>query len=203
MRTTVTRVLPEIFGCVVSINQNVVATGLSFINTLCSRSERSIPILMENNKNHQITLPNQRIGFSSFDLVDRDELKYQIRSPCELTNVIISTDESYNEGLLLHSTAPAQSIDQFPQIIYETENSILQQPNSIGHCISVDSRISKSFAVFLSQRISGLRSACRKARIFVGPVCLSGIQQRSVISTTLWLKKGLAINPTYRHCLKH
>ena len=28
---------------------------------------------MENNKNHQITLPKGRIGFSSLDVVDRDE----------------------------------------------------------------------------------------------------------------------------------
>ena len=38
-------------------DRNAVATGFSFINTLCTRSERNLPILMENNKNHQITLP--------------------------------------------------------------------------------------------------------------------------------------------------
>ena len=78
-------------------NRTAVATGLSFINTLCFRSECSLPILMENNKNHQITLPRGRIGFSSLDVVDRDEPKYQIRSPYELTNAIISTDERYND----------------------------------------------------------------------------------------------------------
>ena len=44
-------------------NRTVVATGLSFINTLCTRSECNLPIFMENNKNHQITLPKGRIGF--------------------------------------------------------------------------------------------------------------------------------------------
>ena len=88
---------------------------------------------MENNKNHQITLPKGRIGFSSLDVVDRDEPKYQIRSPYELTNAIISTDERYNDCFLLHSTVPAQNSDDFLQIIYGTEDSILQQPNSIGH----------------------------------------------------------------------
>ena len=52
---------------------------------------------MENNKNHQITLPKGRIGFSSLDVVDRDEPKYQIRILYELTNGIISTDERYND----------------------------------------------------------------------------------------------------------
>ena len=71
----------------------------SFINTLCTRSEINPPILMEKNKNknHQITLPKERIGFSSLDVVDRDEPKYQIRSPYELTNANISTDERYND----------------------------------------------------------------------------------------------------------
>ena len=35
-------------------NRHAVATGLSFINTLCTRPEDSFPILKEN-KNHQIT----------------------------------------------------------------------------------------------------------------------------------------------------
>ena len=92
--------------------------------------------MMENNNNHQITLPRARIGFSSFDVVDSNEPKYQIRSPNELTNAIIAKDELYSDCFLPHSTVPAQSIDEIPQIIYGTEDSILQQPNSIGHCIS-------------------------------------------------------------------
>ena len=67
-------------------NRYAVATGLSFIDILCTRSERSLPILMEINKNHQITLPRRRVGFPFFDKVDRSETKYQIRSPYELTN---------------------------------------------------------------------------------------------------------------------
>ena len=45
--------------------RNAVARGLSFANVLCTQSESKIPILMENNKNHQTILHNGRIGFSS------------------------------------------------------------------------------------------------------------------------------------------
>ena len=151
-------------------NRSAVARGLSFINTLCTRSEINFPILMENKKKHQITLPKGRVGFFSLDLVDRDEPKYQIRSPYELKNAIISTDKRYKDCFLLHSTGPAQSSDDFLQIINGTEDSILQQPNSIGHCISADARMSKGFANFLSHRIPALRSTCRKARLFMGQV---------------------------------
>ena len=80
-------------GSTFQSKRTAVATGLSFINTLCTGSERNLPILIETNKNHQITLPKGRIAFSSTDMVDRDEPKYQIRSPYELANAIISTDE--------------------------------------------------------------------------------------------------------------
>ena len=76
-------------------------------------------------KNHKITLPKGRIGFSSLDVVDRDEPKCQIPSPYDLTNAIISTDERYNDCFLLHSTVPAQRSDGSLQIIYGTEDSIL------------------------------------------------------------------------------
>ena len=131
-------------------NRTAVATGLSFINTLCTRSESNLPILMQNNKNHQTRLPKGLIGFSFLDVVDRDEAKYQRQSPSKLTNAIISTDERYIDCFLLHSTVPAQSSDDFLQIIYGTEISIPQQPNSIGHCISADARMSRGFANFLS-----------------------------------------------------
>ena len=123
---------------------------------------------MENNKNHQIILPKRRSGFSSPDVVNRDEPKYQIRSPYVLTNAIISTVERYNDGFLLHSTVPAQSSEDFRRMIHDTEDSIIQQPNSIGHCISADARMGRGFADFLTPKNSRLRSICRKAKLFVG-----------------------------------
>ena len=119
---------------------------------------------MEKNKNHQITLPRGRLGFSPLDVLDREDSKYQIRSPYELTNAIITTDERYNDCFLLHSTIPAQSGDEFLQIVYGNENSIIQQPNSIGHCISADAKMSKGFADFLSHKIPGLRPICKKSK---------------------------------------
>ena len=76
---------------------------------------------MENNNSHQITLPNGRTGFSSLDISDEDEPKYQIRDPFELTNAILSTNEQYNDCFLLHSTIPSQLPDQFLQIVYGSQ----------------------------------------------------------------------------------
>ena len=120
---------------------------------------------MKNNKNHQITLTKGRIGFSSLDVSDKDEPKYQIRDPYELTNAIPSTNEQYNDCFLLHSTIPSQLPDEFLQLVYGNKNSIFEKPNSIGHCISADARMSKSFAQFLSERIPRLSRTCRRANL--------------------------------------
>ena len=146
-------------------NRNAVATGLSFVKVLCGQSESKLPILMENNKNHQITLPKGRIGFSSLDVSGKDEPKYQVRDLYELTNATLSTNEQYNDCFLLHSTIPSKLPDELLQIVYGNESSILEQPNSIGHCISADAQMSKSFAQFLSERVPQLRRTCRRANL--------------------------------------
>ena len=109
-------------------NRNAVATGLSFVNVLCTQSESKLPILMENNKKQRRTLPKGRNGFSSLDISKQDEPRYQIRDPYELTNAILSTNERYNDCFLLHLTILSQLPDEFLQIVHGNENLILQQP---------------------------------------------------------------------------
>ena len=77
-------------------NSEAVSTGLIFVNIICTQPEPTLPILIENNKNHQVTLPKGRIGFSSLDVAAKKKPKYQIRNPYELTNAIITTDDKYN-----------------------------------------------------------------------------------------------------------
>ena len=99
---------------------------------------------------------------SSLDVLDREEPKFQIRSYYEIPNAIIATYKRYNDCCFLHSTIPALSGDELQQILYGKENLIIQQPNSIGHCISADAEMSKGFADFLSHRIPGLRPTHKK-----------------------------------------
>ena len=149
-------------------NREAVSTGLIFVNTICSQPEPTLPILMENNKNHQITLPKRRIAFSYLDVADEEEPKYQLRNPYELTNAIITTYDKCNDGFLLHPTIPAPSPDDFLQKIHGTEDSILQQPHSIGDCISADAKRSKGFTELLSQQIPGLQDTCRRTKLLSG-----------------------------------
>ena len=101
-------------------NRETLSTGPIFVNIICTHPETTLPILIENNKNHQITLPVGRIGFSSLDVTDKEEPKYQIRNPYELTDSIITTDDKYNDCFFLYSTIPAQSPDDCLQIFHGT-----------------------------------------------------------------------------------
>ena len=96
-------------GSIFQPNRTVMTTGLSFLNTLCTRSECNLPILMENNKKHQITLPKGQFGLSSLHVVDRGEPKYQTRSSYELTNAI---------SLLMNGTVAAFTRTN-PILIYD------------------------------------------------------------------------------------
>ena len=141
------------------------STCLIFVNIICTQPEPTLLILIKNNKNHQITLPKGGIGFSSLDVIDKEEPKFQIKKPYDLANALIQTDEKYNDCFLLHSTIPAQSPDDCLQIFHGTEDSILRKPHSIRHCISADAKMSKGFSELLSQQIPGLRDACRRTKL--------------------------------------
>ena len=105
-------------GSIFNPNRKAVARGLTFVNVLCTQLELKLPTLMETNKNHQITLPKGRIGFSSSVISDTVEAKYQLRDPYELTNAMFLTNEQYNECFLPHSTIPSLSHDEFLQILW-------------------------------------------------------------------------------------
>ena len=120
-------------GSIFQPNREALPTGLIFVKIICTQPGPTFPIMIENNKNHQITLPKRRVYFPFLDVVDKEEPKYQIRNPYELANAIVTTDEKCNDCFLLHSTIPAQSPDDCQQEIHGTKDSILQQLHSTGH----------------------------------------------------------------------
>ena len=78
-------------------HRHSVKSGLDFVDVLCTQSQNYLPILMENNRNHQITLNKGVIGYSSLDISDRDRPKYQIRDCVQMVNSILTENDQYNE----------------------------------------------------------------------------------------------------------
>ena len=77
-------------------HRHSVKTGIDFVNILCTQSKTYLPILMENNKNHQITLNKRVIGYSSLDISHRDRLKCQVRDCVQMVNSILTQNNQYN-----------------------------------------------------------------------------------------------------------
>ena len=124
---------------------------------------------MENNRNHQITLNKGVIGYSSLDISDYDRPKYQIRDCAQMVNSILTENDQYNEGFLLHSTAPCEPNTQEKiQILNGNDESIFQTNTAIAHCISADAKMSKGFAKTIWRRVNGLHEHCRRAKAIVG-----------------------------------
>ena len=130
-----------------------------------------IPILMENNRNQQITLNKGVIGYSSLDISDRDRPKYQIRDCVQMVNSILAENNQYNESFLLHSTVPCEpDLQDKMQILNGNDEIIFQANTAIAHCISADAKMSKGFAETICRRVNGLQEYCRKTKPIVGSI---------------------------------
>ena len=64
-----------LLGSTIQLNKEAVSTGLIFVNIICTQPKPTLSILIENNENHQITLPKGRIRFSSLDVIDKEETR--------------------------------------------------------------------------------------------------------------------------------
>ena len=51
-------------------NRTTVKTDLCFINTICTKKEKHIPLHIGNHKNHQVTLNKGKIGFTICDITN-------------------------------------------------------------------------------------------------------------------------------------
>ena len=142
-------------------NHHRVFTCLSFTNTLCTPVEKSLPLLMENIENHQITHPRWRKGFFSSDVVGWEQPKHYVRNLREKTNAI-RKDQMYKDCHILHSTIPSQSINEIFSFVFGNENSFVQPRNSTGHCTSADARMNRRLPGSFLHRISGVRSTGKK-----------------------------------------
>ena len=78
-------------------HRHSVKSGLDFVNLLCTQSKNYLPSLMENYRNHQITLNKGVIGYSSLDISDYDRPEYQITDCVQIVKSILTENDQYNE----------------------------------------------------------------------------------------------------------
>ena len=149
-------------------NRKAVSTGLNFINVLCTRFEKTLPIVMENNKNHTITLVKGTIGYSLLDVLDQEIPKYQVRNPTELAYAILNENEEYNDCFLLHSTIPSQDMNDCIRIEGGNSTTILSRPDSIMIFVPADLKPAKGFSKEILTNIPLLKESCAKQKPLKG-----------------------------------
>ena len=150
-------------------HQKVANSGLDFVKVFCTQSEQYLPNLMENNKNHQITIDKETLGYSALDILDYERPKYQIKDCVKMVDCILSGNDQYNECFLLHSTLPHEpDFRDGIRLINGTDNTLFENQTAIAHCISADAKMSKEFAGTIINHINGLHEYCYKSKVFVG-----------------------------------
>ena len=89
-------------------NRNTVKTELCFIYTICTKKEKQTPLLIENHKNHQVTLNKGIIGFTIGDITHNAQ-KYSIRDCKEFTYWVINRSEELDSCFMLNTITKAIS----------------------------------------------------------------------------------------------
>ena len=161
--------LPQvIYGTSFLPHKNTVKTELVFINTVCTQKEKTLPILIENHKNHPITLNKGIIGYAVCDLVfSRDTRKFNMRDCSEFAYSILNKYEELDNCFMLstvvNSVQEAESNDSDSCINYinHEEQLIFNSSMAIVLTIFKDCATSKGFALMLCKKFPDLREHCK------------------------------------------
>ena len=134
--------------------KNTVKTKLVFINTVCTQKVKTLPILIENHKNHPFTLSKGIIGYGICDIVlGRDTRKFNRRDCSEFAYSILNKYDELDKCFMLitvvNSVQEAESNDSDNCINYinHEEQSIFNSSVAIVQTVSKDSAMSKGFAL--------------------------------------------------------
>ena len=142
-------------------NRTTVKTELCFINTICTKKEKQIPLLIENHKNHQVTLNKGIIGFTICDITNNTQ-KYSIRDCNEFTYSVINKCEELDSCFMLNTITNtiSESTDLTAECIRYInfdERSIFDANMPIIHTISRDLVLDKGFTASLIKRYPNLK----------------------------------------------
>ena len=134
---------------------------MCFINTICTKKEKHIPLLIENHKNHQITLNKGIIGFTICDITNNAQ-KYSIRDCNEFTYSVINRSEELDSCFMLNTTTNtiSESTDLTAECIRYInfdEHSIFNVNMPNIHRVSRDLVLDNGFTASLIKRYPNLK----------------------------------------------
>ncbi len=108
-------------------HRDLVTTGLKVLNTICTRSEKTLPIYLENTKNHMITINKGPIGHASTELSNAALPRLQVGDCQKFVDTIMSEHEILSNQFIFdaYSNTIAESNDhEVNEISTTTNNSV-------------------------------------------------------------------------------
>ena len=136
--------------------QKTVKTELVFINTVYTQKEKTLPLLIENQKNKLITFNEVIIGYAVCEIVySCDTRKFNMRDCSEFAYSILHKYEEIDNCFMLSTVvnsaqeAESNESDNCIKFINHEKQSIFNRSMSIVHTVSKGCATSKGFALIL------------------------------------------------------
>ena len=162
------------------------------MNVLCTKSESHLPILFENNRNHQITLNRGIIGRAIIDLQEKERPKFQIKDCVTMVNTILKENPYYNDCFLLHSTFPFEhERDQQVFLSHGSGETLRTSNANLAFCVSADGKMTTTFARKLCEQEKDFQNFVNQSKHFVGSVLLFLDNEANRFIYGLVAKKGV------------
>ena len=130
-------------------HKNTTKTELVFINTVCTQIEQSLPILIENQKDHPVTLNKYVLGYAVTDIQGYEDKKFAIQDCDEFTTRILNESSEFDGCFMLNTVVnTTQEINNqlsgpCLQYVDFKKRSIFESNMPIAHTISADRAMKK------------------------------------------------------------
>ena len=152
-------------------HKDAIKSGLTFVNILCTKSEQFLPVLIENNRNHQISLNRGVIGYATRDLLEKERPKFQVRDCVTMVNTVLKENSDYNECFLLHSTVPQDHDgDQKITMTHSSGDTLRNSNCNIAFCLPADGKPTYQFAKKICDSSKAFADFAQKSKPFVGSI---------------------------------
>ena len=183
-------------------HKNTTKTELVFINTVCTQIEQSLPILIENQKDHPVTLNKCVLGYAVTDIQGDEDKIFAIHDCDEFTTRILNESSEFDSCFMLNTVVNTtqESNTQLSgpclQYVDFKKRSIFESNMPIAHTISADRAMKKGFAESISKRYPELRHFCNSIHANINDILIFTDPKSGQIIYNLITKQRYFQKPT-------
>ena len=178
-------------------------TELVFINTVCTQIEQNLPILIENQKDHPVTLNKCVLGYAVTDTQGYEDKIFAIHDCDEFTTRFLNEsseiDSCFMPNTVVNTTQESNTQLSGPCLQYvDFKKRSRFEPNMpIAHIFSPDRAKKKRFAESICKRYPELRHFCNSIHANINDILNFTNSKFGQIIYNLITKQRYFKKPTY------